>query len=62
MHNRVAALLGGVGLFAGLLGFVGAALAPDGGARGPWGLVMALGLIAFFRSVFRTPQRPDRPS
>jgi hypothetical protein len=51
MHNRIAAVLGGVGLFAALLGFTAAAL--EGGREtGGWNLVMALGLAAFLWSVF----------
>jgi hypothetical protein len=53
MHNRVASVLGGVGLFAAVLGFTATALAPSGEGVGPWGLVMALGLAVFLGSIFR---------
>ena len=52
MHNRIASVLGGVGLFAALLGFVGAALAPGGQGGGAWGPSWRLGLAAFLWSVF----------
>jgi hypothetical protein len=61
MHNRIASALGGVGLFAAVLGFVAAAVVPAGESGGPWGYVMAFGLIAFLWSVFdRTVRWPDR--
>ena len=59
MRNRIAAVLGGVGLFAALLGFVATTLAPGEDAGGAWGLVMALGLVAFLWSVLGGAGRPD---
>ncbi len=52
MHNRIAAVLGGVGLFAALLGFVAIALGPARETGEAWGAVMAVGLAAFLWSVF----------
>jgi hypothetical protein len=62
MHNRIASILGGVGLFAAVLGFTGTALAPLGEGVGPWGLVMALGLAVFLGSIFRrADEGPGEP-
>jgi hypothetical protein len=61
MHNRLVPVLGGVGLFAAMLGFIAAALAPGEEAGGVCGLVMALGLVAFLWSLFdRAASGPDR--
>lgn len=60
MHNRIASVLGGVGLFAAMLGFIAAALTPGEEAGGAWGTVMVFGLVAFLWSVFgRTTRRED---
>jgi hypothetical protein len=53
MHNRiVSVVLGGLGLFASVLGFSASALSPGAGAGGVWGTVMAFGIVAFLGSVF----------
>jgi hypothetical protein len=53
MRNRVASALGGIGLFAALLGFVATALAPAGEADEAWEALLTFGLVAFLWAVFR---------
>ncbi len=62
LHNRISAIVGGLGLFAAVLGFTGASVAPSEEASYTWGTVMVFGIVAFFFSLLiGSARRSDKP-
>ena len=60
MRERLASVLGGVGLAAAVVGFSQAATATDPNAVPRWSAAIAIGLVAFLWSAFRS-KPTDRP-